>query len=362
MMLSSIRCTGGYLFVVYEKDVHHVVYQYTLDGALVREIKLPGPVSVGGFNGHKNDHETFFSVSGFTTPKTIYKLNIETGETAPYFQTRVPFDTSQFEAEQYFYRAKDGMAIPMFVLHRKGVALDGKNPTILEGYGGFGAGQTPYFVTSDCVWLELGGVYAIAGIRGGGEYGEDWHQAATKTKKQVSYDDFIAGAEWLIDHGYCSAATLACVGWSNGGLTIGAVVNQRPDLFRVALPCVGPMDMLRYNLFGWGAAWESEYGSPQNPEEFAALRAISPYHNIKPGVRYPSMLIQTADTDDRVMPGHSFKYAARLQAAQGPDGPPVLLRVEINAGHSGATALDKWLWATADMYAFTLHEMGYQTD
>jgi prolyl oligopeptidase len=358
MALTSLSTVGGNLFATYLKDAHDAVFQYTMDGEFVREIAFTGPVSSGGFRGRKGDRETFFSYYGFTAPAKQYRLDIETGEATFLRQDEVTLDTSQFEARQFFYRAKDGMAIPVFVMHKQGIRLDGSNPTILDAYGGFGGTTTPYFSSSQCVWLEMGGVYATACLRGGGEYGEDWHQAAIKTNKQVSYDDFIAGAEWLVGQGYCSAETLACSGWSNGGLMVGAVVNQRPGLFRVALAGTGVMDMLRFNLFGWGGWWESEYGSPQDPGEFASLYAISPYHNITPGVRYPSTLILTADTDDRVMPGHSFKYAARLQAVQGPDGPPVLLRVEVNAGHGGGVPLDKQLMWSADQYAFTLHEMG----
>ena len=361
MSLFRVSTVGGYLFATYLQDAHSAVFQFTMDGKLVREIALPDPVTANGFGGRKSDSETFYSFAGFTKPVTQYRLNVETGEAAFFRQAKVPMDTSQLEARLYFYRAKDGMAIPIFVLHNKGVEMDGNNPTILEAYGGFGGTQMPYFSASIGVWLELGGVYAIACIRGGSEYGEDWHKAATKTRKQTSYDDFIAGAHWLISEGYCTPATLSCSGWSNGGLMVGAVVNQRPDLFRVALAGTGVMDLLRFNLFGWGAVWESDYGSPQNPEEFKSLYAISPYHNIKQGVRYPAVLILTADTDDRVMPGHSFKYAARLQAAQGSDGPPVLLRVEVNAGHGAGIPLDKLLMWTADQYAFTLHEMGFDT-
>lgn len=359
MALTGVSTVGGYLYATYLKDAHDTVYQYTLEGALVREIKFPGPVSAAGFGGRKSDKETYYAFSGFSTPVTQYRLNIQSGEAAFLRQDKPRIDTSRFEAHQFFYRAKDGMAIPIFVMHKKGIKLDGNNPTILYAYGGFGAAQTPYFSTSTCIWLEMGGIYAVACLRGGGEYGEAWHLAAVKSHKQVTYDDFIAGAQWLIDEGYCSAGTLACSGWSNGGLTIGAVVNERPDLFRVALAGTGVMDLLRFNLFGWGAGWESDYGSPQNPEDFKALYAISPYHNIKPGVRYPATLIFTADTDDRVMPGHSFKYAARLQAAQGPDGPPVLLRVEVNAGHGGGVPLDKQLLWVADQYVFSMHEMGF---
>ncbi len=358
LALTGVSTAGGYLFARYLKDAHSVVFQYTLAGALVREIKFPGPVTAAGFGGRKSDAETFYSYSGFTTPGTQYRLDIATGTATLLRRDAVQLDYAQFEVRQCFYRAKDGMAVPMFVLSQKGVKLDGTNPTILYAYGGFGAALTPYFNTSICVWLELGGVYAIACLRGGGEYGEDWHQAATRTRKQVTYDDFIAGAQWLIDEGYCTPQTLACSGWSNGGLTVGAVVNQRPGLFRVALPGTGVMDLLRFNLFGWGAGWVADYGSPQDAEEFKALYALSPYHNIRPGVRYPAALILTADTDDRVMPGHSFKYAARLQAAQAPGGPPVLLRVEVNAGHGGGAPLDKLLQWSADQYAFTLHEMG----
>lgn len=359
MALTGVSSAGGYLFARYLKDAHSVVYQYTPAGALVREIGFPGPVTAGGFGGRKGDAETFYSYSSFTSPATQYRLDIATGEATLLRRDAVQLDPSQFEARQFFYRAKDGMAVPIFILSKRGVKLDGTNPTILYAYGGFGAAQTPYFSTSTCVWLELGGVYAIACLRGGGEYGEDWHQAATKTRKQVTYDDLIAGAQWLIDQGYCTPQTLACSGWSNGGLTVGAVVNQRPDLFRVALAGTGVMDLLRFNLFGWGAGWESDYGSPQDPAEFKSLYAISPYHNIQPGVPYPATLILTADTDDRVMPGHSFKYAARLQAAQAAGGPPVLLRVEVNAGHGGGVPLEKLLQWTADQYAFALSEMGW---
>jgi len=359
MALTGLSTVGGYLFATYLKDAHDAVYQYTMDGGFVREIEFPAPVSSGGFRGRKGDQETFFSYYGFTAPAKQYRLNIETGEATFLRQDDVKLDTSQFEARQFFYRAKDGMAIPIFVMHKQGIELGGNNPTILSAYGGFGNSQTPYFSSALCVWLELGGVYAVACLRGGGEYGEDWHQAAIKTNKQVSYDDFIAGAEWLVGQGHCSAETLACSGWSNGGLMVGAVVNQRPGLFRVALAGTGVMDMLRFNLFGWGGWWESEYGSPQDPVEFESLYAISPYHNITPGVQYPATMILTADTDDRVMPGHSFKYAARLQAAQGPDGPPVLLRVEVNAGHGAGVPLVKQLMWSADQYAFVLHEMGF---
>ncbi len=358
MALTRVSTAGGYLFARYLRDAHSVVYQYTLAGEFVREINSPGPVSAYGFGGWRDDTEVFYGYSGFTTPGRQYRLDLASGESTFHRENDIPIDLSRFEARQFFYRAKDGVAIPIFVISNKDIERDGTNPTILYGYGGFANAQTPYFSTSLCVWLELGGVYAIAGIRGGGEYGEQWHMAATKENKQVSYDDFNAGAEWLIDQGYCTTDTLACCGWSNGGLLIGAVVNQRPELYRVALPGTGVMDLLRFNLWGWGAAWESEWGSPQNPEEFPALLAISPYHNIREDVRYPSTLILTADTDDRVVPAHSFKFAAALQRAQGPDGPPVLLRVEVRAGHGGGVPLSKRLWWSADQYAFTLHEMG----
>ena len=358
MSLKRVSTVGGYIFATYLKDAHDTVYQYNMDGEFLREIKFDGPISAGGFGGRKGDTETFFSYSGFTSPSTQYKLDIESGDVTFHRQDDVAIDVSQFESEQFFYRAKDGMAIPMFLMHKKGIKLDGSNPTILYAYGGFGSAQTPHFSNTRNVWLEMGGVYSIACIRGGSEYGEDWHQAATRTNKQVSYDDFAAGAEWLIDKGYCSAETLACNGWSNGGAMIGAVVNQRPELFRVALAGTGVMDLLRFNLFGWGAGWESDFGSPQDPVEFQSLLKVSPYHNIKPGTSYPSTLILTADTDDRVMPGHSFKYTAGMQAAQVADGPPILLRVEVNAGHGAGVPLEKLLMWYADEYAFSLHEMG----
>jgi len=360
MALNDVKTVGGYIFATYLKDAHDVVYQYTLDGGFVREIKFPGPVSVGGFGGLKGDTETFYSYNGFTTPSAQYRLDLETGESTLLRRTELDVDVSAFTARQFFYRADDGTAIPIFVMHKKGIELDGNNPAILYAYGGFNSAQRPSFSTTRLAWLEAGGIYAIACIRGGGEYGEAWHRAATKNNKRVSVDDFISGAEWMIDQGYCTADTLACCGWSNGGFLIGAVVNKRPDLFKVALPGTGVMDLLRFNLFGWGAGWEADYGSPQNPDEFSSIYAISPYHNIRQGVDYPSTLILTSDTDDRVMPGHSFKYAARLQAAQADAVSPILLRIEVRAGHGGGVPLYKHLNWYADQYAFALHEMGFE--
>jgi prolyl oligopeptidase len=324
----------------------------------VREVQLPGRGTASGFGGRMKDSETFFTYQDMITPPSIYRYDIPSGEYTLFRRPELPVDTSRYESKQVFYRSSDGTAVPLFVTYKKGIALDGSNPTILYAYGGFRGSMVPYFSSFRTVWLEMGGVYAMAGIRGGAEYGEPWHEAAIKQNRPVSFEDFVSAAEFLIDEGYTSTPRLAINGASQGGMLMGAVMTRRPDLFGVALPDVGVMDMLRFNLWGFGQYWESDYGSPQNPDEFKVLYGYSPYHNLKPGVRYPATLVTTADTDDRVMPAHSFKFAARLQACQAQGGPPVLLRVTVDAGHGAGKPFFKVIEETADNYAFCFENMG----
>ncbi len=350
--------TGGELFLGYLKDARTQILRYTLTGKRLGEVALPGRGTAYGFGGRKDATETFYSYVDFVTPTTLLRYDIRTGASKPYRKYEVPVDTSQYESKQVFCRSVDGMAVPMFITCRKGLQLNGNNPTLLYGYGGFGGTQQPYFSSTMTAWYDMDGVYAVAGIRGGGEYGEEWHLAGAREGRPLTFQDMIACAEWLVDEGYTQPARLALMGGSQGGMMVGAVVNLRPDLFGVSLPMVGVMDMLRFNLWGFGAYWEGDYGSPQDSTLFPVLYGYSPYHNLKKGLRYPATLITTADTDDRVMPAHSFKYAAAIQAAQAPDGPPVLLRVETKAGHGGGKPLDKSLAEYADVYAFTAHAMG----
>lgn len=335
----------------YLKDAYTQVKIFNLDGSFVREVELPGIGSAGGFNGKPDDTETFYSYTSFTTPRTIYHYNMVTGESSLYRQPEVDFNPDNYETHQVFYHSKDGTRVPMFITHKKGLKLDGNNPTILYGYGGFGISLTPSFSISRVVWLEMGGVYAIPNLRGGGEYGEDWHQAGTKLNKQNVFDDFIAAAEWLIENKYTSSKRLAISGGSNGGLLVGACMTQRPDLFGAALPAVGVMDMLRFHKFTIGWAWCSDYGSPDNPEEFKALYAYSPLHNLQPETAYPATLITTADHDDRVVPAHSFKFIAALQAAHVGDN-PVLIRIDTKAGHGAGKPTAKIIEEIADEWAF----------
>jgi prolyl oligopeptidase len=348
------------LVVSYLKDAHNQVKIFDLEGRFVRQVELPGIGSVGGFSGKKEDTETFYAFTSFTTPNTIYRYNLVTGESTLFRQPTVDFNPQDYETKQVFYRSKDGTQIPMFIVHRRGLTLEGGNPTLLYGYGGFGISLTPAFSVSNLVWLEMGGVYAVPSLRGGGEYGEDWHQAGTKLNKQNVFDDFIAAAEWLIEHKYTSPQKLAIHGGSNGGLLVGACMTQRPELFGAALPAVGVMDMLRFHKFTIGWAWTSEYGSPENAEEFKALYAYSPLHNLRPGTAYPATLITTADHDDRVVPAHSFKFAAALQAAhKGPN--PVLIRIETKAGHGAGKPTAKILEEAADKWAFLVQTLKADT-
>ncbi len=326
-------------------QIHH------LDGTYIKDIELPGIGSVGGFNGKREDTETFYAFTSFTTPTTIYRYNLETGESTLFRQPTVDFNPDNYETRQVFYRSKDGTQVPMFITHKKGLLLDGNNPTLLYAYGGFNISVTPSFSVTRLVWMERGGIYAVPNLRGGGEYGEQWHQAGTKLNKQNVFDDFIAAAEWLIEHRYTSSQKLAISGGSNGGLLVGACMTQRPDLFGAALPAVGVMDMLRFHKFTIGWAWCSDYGSPDNEEEFKALYAYSPLHNLQSGTVYPATLITTADHDDRVVPAHSFKFAATLQATHAGNN-PVLIRIETKAGHGAGKPTSKRIEEVTDQLGF----------
>ncbi len=355
----GVGSAGGKLFVEYSKDVTSRVYVYDLKGKLENEIQLPGVGTAGGFGGQRDDKFVFFTFSSFTFPPTIYRYDLATKKATVFRNPEVDFKPTDYETKQVFYSSKDGTKVPMFITYRKGLQLDGNNPTLLYGYGGFNVSLPPSFNPLLIPFLEQGGVYAQANLRGGSEYGEKWHEQGMKLKKQNVFDDFITAGEYLIAQKYTSSQKLAIRGGSNGGLLVGAVMNQRPDLFRVAIPQVGVMDMLRFHKFTIGWNWIADYGSSDNAEEFKALYAYSPIHNIKPGLNYPATLITTADHDDRVVPAHSFKYAATLQAAyQGPN--PALIRIETNSGH-GASNTKKNIETMADIYAFTLWNMGVKS-
>ncbi|PSB22859.1 S9 family peptidase [filamentous cyanobacterium CCP2] len=349
--LEGVGLLNNQFMASYLKDAHTQVKVFNLDGSFVRNVTLPGLGSAGGFGGKRYDTETFYSFTGFTTPTTIYRYNMETDESTVFRQPNVDFNPDDYETRQVFYSSKDGTQVPMFITHKKGLVLNGQNPTYLYGYGGFNISLTPSFSPSNLVWMELGGVYAVANLRGGGEYGEEWHQAGMKLNKQNVFDDFIAAAEWLIANQYTSPKKLAIAGGSNGGLLVGACMTQRPDLFGAALPAVGVMDMLRFHQFTIGWAWCAEYGSPDDPEEFKAIYAYSPLHNLKPGTDYPATLITTADHDDRVVPAHSFKFAAALQAAHTGEA-PVLIRIETKAGHGAGKPTAKIIEEISDRWAF----------
>lgn len=355
--LEDVSILNQQLVAVYLKDAHNQVKIFDLQGNFIRQVDLPGIGSVGGFGGKKQDTETFYSFTSFTTPSTIYRYNMITGESTLFRQPQVDFNPDNYEIEQVFYQSTDGTRVPMFIVHKKGLVRDGSNPTLLYGYGGFGVSLTPSFSVSLLVWLEMGGIYAVPNLRGGGEYGEEWHQAGTKLKKQNVFDDFIAAAEWLIEHKYTSAKKLAISGGSNGGLLVGACMTQRPELFGAVLPAVGVMDMLRFHKFTIGWAWTSEYGTPEDPKEFQVLYAYSPLHNLKPGTAYPATLITTADHDDRVVPAHSFKFAAALQAAHRGHA-PVLIRIETKAGHGAGKPTAKVIEEAADKWAFLVRTLG----
>ena len=356
--LEITNTVGGKLFVTYLKDVTTRAYVYSLDGKLENEIAMPGPGSAGGFGGRLDDKITFYSFTSFNYPPTIYKYDIATKKSSVFRAAEIPgFVPANFETKEVFYNSKDGTRVPMFITYKKGLKLDGNNPTVLYGYGGFNITNGPGFSATRIALLEQGVVYASANMRGGGEYGEKWHEAGTKLHKQNVFDDFIAAAEYLIAQKYTSPSRLAIHGGSNGGLLVGACSNQRPELYRAVVEQAGVMDMLRFHKFTIGAAWISDYGSSeQNEAQFKALYAYSPIHNVKPGAKYPATLITTADHDDRVVPAHNFKYAAALQAAQG-GGNPILIRIDTKSGH-GASSTTKTLEQQTDIYAFLFTNLG----
>ena len=355
--LGGVQFVNNQFVLNYLKDAYTRIRIFETNGKHVRDVQLPGIGSAGGFGGRREYTETFYSYSSYNAPPTIYRYDMKTGKSTLFRQAEVKFTPGDFEVKQVFYNSKDGTRVPMFIVHKKGIKLDGNNPTILYGYGGFNIPMTPGFSAARVVWLEMGGVYAVANLRGGSEYGKTWWENGAKLKKQNVFDDFIAAGEWLIENKYTSNKKLAIQGGSNGGLLVGAVLNQRPDLFGAALPAVGVMDMVRFPKFTIGWAWTSDYGSPDNPEEFKALYAYSPLHNIKPGTKYPATLVTTADHDDRVYPAHSFKYAAALQQAQAGDA-PVLIRIETKAGHGAGKPTSKQIEEVADIYGFLVKNLG----
>ena len=344
----------------YLKDAYTQVKIYDTKGKFLNDVAFPGIGTADGFGGKPTDKETFYAFTGFTMPTTIYRYDFTTNKSTIFRQPKVEFNPSDFETKQVFYTSKDGTKVPMFITHKKGLKLDGNNPTYLYGYGGFNISLTPAFSVGNLVWMEMGGVYAQPNLRGGGEYGEEWHQGGMKLKKQNVFDDFIAAAEWLIANKYTSTPKLSIGGGSNGGLLVGAAITQRPDLFGAAIPAVGVMDMLRFQKFTIGWAWVSDYGSSDNAEDFKALYAYSPLHNIKPGTSYPPTMITTADHDDRVWPGHSFKFAAALQAAQSGDA-PILIRIETKAGHGAGKPTSKIIEEIADRWAFLVRTLNMKS-
>jgi prolyl oligopeptidase len=360
--LDSVSMVHDTLIANYLADAQSMVELYTRDGKLVEKYALPAIGTAAGFGGKRTEDETFFQFSNFTTPGTIYRVDMKTRKSEVYRQPKLKFDPTLYETKQVFYTSKDGTRVPMFLTYKKGLKLDGTNPTLLYAYGGFNISLMPEFAASHVLWMEMGGVYAQPSLRGGGEYGEAWHEAGTKLKKQNVFDDFIAAAEWLIANKYTSTPKLAISGGSNGGLLVGACEIQRPDLFGAALAAVGVMDMLRFDKFTIGWAWKSDYGAPsENAAEFAAIYKYSPLQNVKTGVAYPPTLITTADHDDRVFPAHSFKFAAAMQAAQAGSN-PVLIRIETRAGHGGGMPLSKRVELAVDQYSFLVNELGMQVE
>jgi prolyl oligopeptidase len=357
--LDSASILSGRLILQYMEDVRPRVRVYDLAGKSLGEVELPGFGSVSGFGGDQDDTETFYTFTSYNTPQTIYRYDVKAGESKFVRRPKVPIDPDQFAVEQVFFNSKDGTRIPMTLAYGKDIDRTKPQPTLLYGYGGYNISLTPGYSTDYVAWMELGGVVAVANLRGGGEYGEDWHQAGKTLKKQNVFDDFIAAAEYLIAEGRTSKEKLAIMGGSNGGLLVGAVMTQRPDLFGACIPMVGVMDMLRFHKFTAGQFWRDEYGSADDAEEFKALFAYSPYHNIKQGTKYPPTLITTADTDDRVVPMHSFKFGAAMQRAQAGDA-PILLRIESRAGHGAGTPISKQIELTADRWAFLVKTLGME--
>ena len=352
---------GGYFFANYMVDAVSKVLQYDYNGKLVREVELPGVGSVGGFGAKKKDIESYYSFTNYVTPGSIYKYNFKDGTSELFRKPDIDFNPEDYESKQVFYTSKDGTKVPMIITHKKGLELNGKNPTILYGYGGFNISLTPGFSITNAVWMEQGGIYAVPNLRGGGEYGKAWHDAGAQQKKQNVFDDFIAAGEYLIANNYTSTDYLAIRGGSNGGLLVGATMTQRPDLMKVALPAVGVLDMLRYHTFTAGAGWAYDYGTAEDSKEmFNYLKGYSPVHNVKEGVEYPATLVTTGDHDDRVVPAHSFKFAAELQSKQSGDN-PTLIRIETDAGHGAGTPVNKTIEQYADIYGFTLFNMGFES-
>ena len=355
-VLRSASVVGGQLLVSFLKDAHAVAERLTLDGKPLGKLELPGMGSVWGLGGYADDPEVFYVYSDFVRPSSIYRLDMNTGQSSLYRAPKLAFDSAEYTSRQVFFESKDGTKVPMFIIHKKGLPA-GPKPTLLYGYGGFNVSLTPYFSVGRAVWLERGGVFVIANLRGGGEYGERWHKAGTKTQKQNVFDDFIAASEHLIQEGVTTPGQLAINGGSNGGLLVAAVMQQRPELFGAALPDVGVLDMLRYHLFTVGKRWASDYGTVDDKAEFEALLRYSPVHNAKAGVRYPPTLISTADHDDRVVPAHSYKFAAAMQAAQGGVA-PVVIRIETRVGHGAGRALSLTIEKLAEQYTFLMHHLG----
>ena len=357
----SVNTGGGYLFAEYMVDALSKAYQYDYNGKLIREVALPGLGSVGGLGGKKDATTIYYSFTNYNTPSSSYTYNVEDGTSELYWSPDIDFDPDQYISEQVFYTSKDGTKVPMMITYKKGLIKDGKNPTLLYGYGGFNISLTPSFSTANAIWMELGGVYAVPNLRGGGEYGKEWHKAGTQLEKQNVFDDFIAAGEYLINSGYTSSDFLAIRGGSNGGLLVGATLTQRPDLMKVALPAVGVLDMLRYHTFTAGAGWAYDYGTAEDSEKmFDYLKGYSPVHNVKEGVQYPATLVTTGDHDDRVVPAHSFKFAAELQDKQS-GVLPTLIRIETDAGHGAGTPVSKTIDQYADIFGFTLYNMGFES-
>lgn len=352
----SVQTGGGYFFASYLKDALSYIEQVNLQGEVVRVVDLPGQGTASGLGGKWEDEVLYYNFVSYITPGTIYAYDVKTGESSVYKESGVQFDPGEYVSRQVFYTSADGTKIPMMITHKKGVELDGTNPAMLYGYGGFNISLTPSFSVANIIWLENGGVYAVPNLRGGGEYGQEWHLAGTKMNKQNVFDDFIAAAEYLIEEGYTSSDKLAIRGGSNGGLLVGAVMTQRPELMQVALPAVGVLDMLRYHKFTAGAGWAYDYGTADDsPEMFAYLRGYSPYHNLEEGTCYPATMVTTADHDDRVVPAHSFKFAAALQAAQACER-PTLIRIDTNSGH-GSSSTSKAIESATDIWAFTFYNL-----
>jgi len=359
-VLSPSTC-GGFFYANYMKDAVSVVLQYDYSGKLVREIQLPGLGTAGGFSGKKTDKTVYYSFTNYITPGTIYAMEPQSGQSMVYEKPKVDFKSEEYVSKQVFYTSKDGTKIPMMITHKKGLKLDGKNPTILYAYGGFNISLTPSFSIANAVWMENGGIYAVANLRGGGEYGKKWHDAGTKMQKQNVFDDFIAAAEYLIAQKYTTPNFLAIRGGSNGGLLVGATMTQRPDLMKVALPAVGVLDMLRYHTFTSGAGWAYDYGTSQDSKEmFEYIKKYSPVHNVKKGTQYPATMVTTGDHDDRVVPAHSFKFAAELQEKQSGSN-PTLIRIDVKAGHGAGKSVEATIQENADIQAFTLYNMGFKT-